>query len=589
MRKVVSKLEFVHKSPHLVIMQYSCSILQNASKPILLHSKKCYDVAIVGAGISSAYTLIHYISQLEEQAVTSTAFDRQCEPVKILVTEKSGEFWTGIPYGSRSGRNSLLISSLKEFIPQQLERQYFIDWLTANRDWLFEPPTDGNGELASKWLQANEPAMSQGLWDEMFIPRHAFGLYLKQRMANLLETAISKGLIEIDLLAADVMDIQRSEHLYRIDVAVADRDLSAYTTKKVVLAIGSPPNVAFANDRAEDERNGICYIDNMYSPSLDFNIDRMCQALQKIEDRSQRQVLIVGSNAGTLDTLYSINNSQAATSAIEKFVILSPNGAFPHRISREIPQIDYAPKHLLALVATKSFTAKQILLAVQQDVADATAKNINISDIYADISKVVIQCLNRLNFGEQRQFVSKYAVEIGKLQRRAGGEYLDVVDNLIDRQKLEFLKGKFVRYFPLATGGCGCEYVNGNDRSQQIFDAPIGVIINCAGFQDVTKSSSVLIQNLLRREICVPNDSNRGFLIDRNFEASKNCYVMGPLVAGNIDGNLRVWHAESCQRIINLSQQLATVLLQTEQQSLPTVIVPNVESVEPIGVLVKAA
>jgi hypothetical protein len=61
---------------------------------------------------------------------------------------------------------------------------------------------------------------------------------------------------------------------------------------------------------------------------------------------------------------------------------------------------------------------------------------------------------------------------------------------------------------------------------------------------------------------------------------------MGPLVAGNIDGNFKVWHAESCQRIIGLSQQLAAVLLQSAQQELtPVVAVPEVEAV---GVLMNA-
>jgi uncharacterized NAD(P)/FAD-binding protein YdhS len=567
-------------------MEYSGLIVLTDSQPAERQLTQSYDLAIIGAGISSAYTLIHYISLLEQQSAIETGALQQSQPVKIVVTEKSGEFWTGIPYGSRSGRNSLLISPLQEFIPQQLEREYFINWLTENRDWVFDPQEYNKGELSRKWLQANEAAMSQGRWDDLFIPRHTFGLYLKQRLAKLLETASNSGLIEFDLLTADALDIQSSQDIYRVDLALAGKDNSHFRAKKVVLAIGSPPNVAFEQTQSNDAQQEICYIDNMYEPSLDFNIDRICKSLQQVDPQSQRQVLIVGSNAGTLDTLYSINNSNAATSLIDKFIVLSPNASFPHRISREVVQITYTPQHLLALVQTESFTAKQILEAVQQDVADATAQNINISDIYTDISKVVIQGLNQLSFGEQKQFVSRYAVEIGKLQRRAGGEYLDVVDDLIAQNKLEFLKGKFVKYFPLPTGGSGCEYKDSEDRPQQIFDTPIRIIINCAGFQDVTRSSSVLIQNLIRRKICIPNDSNRGFVIDKNFEASKNCYLMGPLVAGNIDGNFKVWHAESCQRIISLSQHLAEVLLRSEQQELPVVVVPAVETV---GLLVNAA
>ena len=68
------------------------------------------------------------------------------------------------------------------------------------------------------------------------------------------------------------------------------------------------------------------------------------------------------------------------------------------------------------------------------------------------------------------------------------------------------------------------------------------------------------MQNLIRRKICVPNDSNRGFLINERYEAQKNLFVMGPLVAGNLAGKIRVWHAESCGRIIGMSKQLAEFL-----------------------------
>ena len=569
-------------------MQYSSPSVLTNLPPDRLQSEKCYDLAIIGAGISSAYTLIHYISLLEQSSssvtLVSAATEKRYQPVKILVTEKSDEFWTGIPYGSRSGRNALLISPLKEFIPQQQEREHFIDWLNQNREWVFEPQKYSQGRLSNKWLQANEISISEGRWDDLIIPRHTFGLYLKQRVTNLLAIATAKGLIEIDLLAVDVQDVRWIENIYRVDVTPSAENAPHFWVKKLVLAIGSPPNIIFKSTRSKALEQGICYIDNMYEPSLDFNIDRLCKSLASSDRQSQRQVLIIGSNAGTLDALYSINNSKLATSLIDKFIVLSPNAAFPHRISRELVQTTYPPQYLLALAQSAPFTAQQIFEAVQQDVANAIVENINISDIYIDISRVVMQALNQITFDEQKQFVFKYAVDIGKLQRRAGCEYLDVIDVLICQNKLKFLKGRFVR-FPAATGGSSCEYLAGAESEQKVLDAPIGAIVNCAGFQGVTKSSSVLIQNLIRRKICIPNDSNRGFVIDKNFEASKNCYVMGPLIAGNIDGNFKVWHAESCQRIISLAQQLAQVLRQAEQmESASIVAVPDLD----LGVLLTA-
>lgn len=520
--------------------------MQYPSSTISPQIRVDYDIALVGAGISSAHTLLHYIELLERQSLA--------RPVRLVVTEKSGEFWTGIPYGVKSGYDSLTISSLREFIPQQLERDRFVSWLNENRDWVFAPQKYRDGELTRKWLAANSKAMSQGMWDELFIPRHVYGMYLKHRLAKAIEKATKSGTIEIDLLTTEAIDVLASEDRYRVKLAAPVAGISGFSATTLVLAIGSPPNVAFDRDRVGED--DICYVENMYEPSMDFNIDRIWRSLQQSDRPTHRQVLMVGSNAGTLDALYCLNNSKVA-SAIDKFIVLSPNAAFPHRISREIAAIDYAPLHLETLIATTSFTAQQILAAVERDVAAATARQINISDIYTQISGAVIQALNLLDRAEQQQFVSKYAVEIGKLQRRAGAEYLDVVDSLVERGKLTFIKGRFSRYI----ADSGGEYIDSETRLPTTIDAPIRVVINCAGFQDVTRSSSQLIQNLIGRGICTPNESKRGFKIDRNFEASKNCYLMGPLVAGNIDGDFKVWHAESCQRIIDLSKHLAEVLL----------------------------
>ena len=558
-------------------MDYSSLMIVSEAQPDRSKLDR-YDVAIVGAGISSAYTLIHYISQLEQPGAIESSPSAPHQPVKIIVTEKAGEFWTGLPYGSRSGRNALLISPLHEFIPQPGERHDFIEWLTANRDRVFDPQEYNRGELSRQWLATNQAAMDRGLWDDLFIPRNAFGLYLIERLDRVITAATTAGLIEFTQLTAEVLDVQHVGDLYQIDLAEAEH--SSFLATKLVLAIGSPPNVAFEHAQAPTGTEGICYIDNMYEPSLPANIDRICQALQQTDPQLQRQVLMVGSNAGTLDTLYNINNSPAAAHLIENFVIVSPNAAFPHRISHGIIALNHQPQHLLALVKSAPFTAKQILVAVQQDVAEATAQNINISDIHGDISKVVMQALNLLNPAEQKQFVIRYSVDIGKLQRRAGAEYLDVVNNLIAQRKLEFCQGRFVKYTTLPTGGASCEYLDRQHQHQQVA-TPIQVIINCAGFQDVTRSSSVLIQNLIRREICVPNDSNRGFVTDKNFQANHNCYLMGPLIAGNIDGNFKVWHAESCQRIISLSAQLAATLHQAEPLHLtPIPVGPEVDRAE---------
>jgi hypothetical protein len=46
-------------------------------------------------------------------------------------------------------------------------------------------------------------------------------------------------------------------------------------------------------------------------------------------------------------------------------------------------------------------------------------------------------------------------------------------------------------------------------------------------------------------------------------EASKNLYVIGPLVAGNFNSTVRFWHVENAARIVGLSKLLAESLTQS--------------------------
>lgn len=530
----------------------------NQQDKFSISEPKVYDIVIIGSGIACSYTLINYIEQLKRQLPTKT--------IQIAVLDKSSEFWCGIPYGSRSGRQSLIITALKEFLPQ-LEREIFISWLARNYTLIFYTLEQRPGILSREWLLSYEKSMLQGNWDELFIPRYIFGLYIKDRVEKLLEEAQEEAYLQCDLLAVDVTNIQKSDDIYQIDYCDQVKDKSHILGQKVILAIGSPPNkIGFldqfdASEQSSCIDNNVCLIANMYESSQDDNLERIFEHLRQSRNLDQNRVLIIGSNASALETLYSLNDVPEAQDLISKFIVLSPNAQFPHRIDNKPVSTTFIPHHLTSLVKGQNFSAEQILEAVKQDVKFALENNETVNSTYTIISKSVIDALNKLSFAEQKLFVTKYGVEIGKYQRRAGADYLDVVEKLIFEGKLEFLKGKFVRTISLASGGTGFEFTTSSDKSRQKFTNSISVVINCAGFQDLTKSSSPLINNLIQQKICIPNDSKCGFEMNENFEANENFYLMGPLVAGNINNKLKVWHAESCGRIIKLSQQLAEVLV----------------------------
>jgi uncharacterized NAD(P)/FAD-binding protein YdhS len=519
-----------------------------------------YDLAIVGSGVSCTYTLIHYLGLLAEKIATRE-IERQ-KTLKVAVLDKSGEFWTGIAYGSRSGQQSLIITSLQEFLPQP-ECDRFTDWLRANYNSVISSLQERPGVFSSQWLDSYQAAIEQNHWNDIFIPRYLFGWYLKERVVNLLEETAAQNYLHYELIKTNVYNIQKQSEVYQIDTT----EHNSLHASKVVLAIGSPPNKAaflsqlkFLERSPAEVKNEVWCITDMYNPSQNINIERIFQHLQA-NFRRPKQVLIIGSNASALETIYSLNNLPEAAKLIDKFVVVSPSGAFPHPIKATPVSTTYIAQNLDLLIQQENFTAKQIYEAVQQDVAAALANNETVDSTYRLISEKVLQALNQLSYPEQKQFVIKYGVKIGKFQRRAGLDYLNVVSKLVLEGRLEFVKGKFTSIISLPENQFGFKYIPLNSSQPETFPTPIQVVINCAGFQDLTQSSSPLINNLIQQGICTPNDSRAGFEINENFETQQNFYLIGPLVAGNINDRLRVWHAESCGRIFNLSQSLAEVLL----------------------------
>lgn len=512
-----------------------------------------YDLVFIGAGISSAYTLLNYLRILKENPGK--------HPLKIAVLEKTGEYWMGVPYGKKTGSNPLLITSLREFIAQDDERKHFSDWLSENKDWVFSAAIPIKGKMMKKWWADHAEEIAQGNWDDVFIPRKAFGLYLQQEVENAITEAKENSLLSLDYLDAQVEIVRKMGDEYQISLLTNSGEIQKISASKTVLAVGSPPNIGFWKDQEKLEASGLTYIQNVYEPGMSKTLEILGQIAQKQENKGKRGVLIIGSNASTLDTLFTFSNEETEENRVDHYYILSPNASFPHRISKNPTSNQFEAKNLVLLKENGNFNAPDILQAVQKDCAEAEANGFRISDIFPEISRSMIACLDCLSMEEQKRFVAKESIEIGKLQRRAGYEYLDVVEMLRSQGRLTMISGRFTRFVEMRGENAVFEYAQGRNGENTELEIPVQLIINCAGFQDLANPPKGLISNLIEEGICQTNESKRGFLMNENFETQPNFYIMGPLVAGNVNKRLRVWHAESCTRIIALSKQLAEVLV----------------------------
>src|SRR5690606_35417001 len=140
-----------------------------------MESSKIIDnVVFIGSGISTSFTLLNLISEIESEQY------RHLCPVQISIIEKSKEFHKGIPYGYRSGTTVLLITSLADFLPEA-ERIEFKNWLSYNKVQLIEELKKTGGELTDQCIIDNKVNIENNEWDDLFIPRSFFGKYISEK------------------------------------------------------------------------------------------------------------------------------------------------------------------------------------------------------------------------------------------------------------------------------------------------------------------------------------------------------------------------------------------------------------------------
>ncbi len=156
---------------------------------MLSTQNKISNITFVGSGISASFTLLNFLTLINKGP-------RLKKVLSINIIEKSSEFNTGIPYGTRSGSSTLLITSLRNFLPEP-ELSEFLVWLNKNKDWLIKEYKNEGGILSKKWLEIHSDAIQNNQWEDLFIPRRFFGHYINQMVEENVAHLTAKKIIEV--------------------------------------------------------------------------------------------------------------------------------------------------------------------------------------------------------------------------------------------------------------------------------------------------------------------------------------------------------------------------------------------------------
>jgi uncharacterized NAD(P)/FAD-binding protein YdhS len=511
-----------------------------------------YDIAIVGSGIACSRTLCELAECLKGTP------DRG-KMLRIGVIERERELWNGIPYGRRSAVGALAFQRLQEFL-EEPERSYYIEWLAANADWWLKAFREGGGPGAAKWISDNQSLMERDKWGELYLPRFLFGLYVSSQAARAVEELARSGVASVSPIHGEATGICRMPGGHHtITVEGSSGACISVTTERVVLAIGSPPQRSIQSGSAAGQNNHT-HIDNIYSPSEDTSIHKIQQALSSLPDKRMANILILGSNASSLEVLYLINYRPEIRNLINSVVVLSRSGLLPYKICEEIVQFELTA--LDSLRESSYFSAADLMAAITRDIRRAEELKLNIADLRDPVGAAVSTLTALLHISEQKKFVCEHGVHFSRMMRRAGRDTRSAADELVDMGILTTVKGNFRRLdpFPSGNGLTSATYATAGCQAEITHPVPFSITINCGGFEELDFSSSRLINSLIDNELCYVNSTHRGFVVNDRLEASENIYVIGPLVGGNFNEKIRFWHVESASRIVGLAKLLAASL-----------------------------
>lgn len=502
-----------------------------------------YDLLFIGAGIATSASLLKCLDALSVNSLHISG-------ISILVIEKNDELWKGQPYGNRSLPNALTITTLEEFIPV-CQKEDFYKWLEVNKSVWLEKMLKLGGKTALQWVEANKKAVDTQQWDKIYIPRFLFGDFLEEKLLDRIQFAEKNKLAHIFTLKGEVNDIEKNKGYYKVGLLLDSGDKLTTQATKVFLSVGSPQIKNINNLRGN---HSFYYINDTYAPSIVSNLEAIDEILATNKEKEDiSNILLVGSNASSIEFLYLINSYKFIKQNLNKIVVMSPSGRLPNRISHDVAET-YEFENLADLLSSDNFSPFVLFETIKKDLEIAYSKGIRLGDMYYQINDLVVTLLNKLSDGDKEYFYCNYGMIYSKIIRRSGADYSDVVDGLFESKKLHLIKGSFQHLLDSDGSVSTVKTAYMDDlKNLHVTEDTFSIVINCGGFEDLQNSANQLMSNLINKGICKINSTNKGLIVNEDFEANDNFYVIGPMLGGIFNNKIRLWHVENAKSIFRIA------------------------------------
>jgi uncharacterized NAD(P)/FAD-binding protein YdhS len=518
-------------------------------------SDRNYDLIIVGSGSAGAYTLKHLVQLLNDT-------DSQ---VRIGVVDKYNEFYTGVAYGSRSGKDALTITKLKDFLPRE-ELSRYLSWCKESSPAGLNLPVSEDLQKLQidQQLPNTNVKISLAQFENFCTSRRHFGEYLASTTEECCRSAALTGRITVEKIHGEIVDIQQnSEHGFVCDL-VTELSESKIIAKEIVLAIGSGVvrQIPYQNTPGSNTAQGLetCVENVVYYEPYEDDFDEAMRSLFlscSIRDTGgKNKLLLIGANASALAVVFYCWMKWMIGELDFNIEMVSIAGELPE-VQLSVSDDKIIETMLLDDSSLKQLTANQLHALSEQMLKEGKRMRLPLLAYSGTVNKQIFKALSLMSKEESVSFLRKYAVSLGGYQRKAECLYRNAVDQLVAADVLNIRAGVVRRTGSIVESSSISVLFSDEKQSTEEY----GSVVNCMGFEPIdVDNGSVLIRNLLKSGMVESHDGQVGFAVDNDFKTVSGIHVLGPLLSGNFVQDKPVWHMEHVGRIYDFSNYLADVL-----------------------------
>jgi len=504
-----------------------------------------HDIVFIGSGASSSYTVFHLVDELVERGTACS----------IAIIEKADDVVAGIAYGERSGKDALILTTLRDFfMAEELER--FTDWVIENS------LTD---ELMPAWYgfhAGRNPQDRSALRNSiagLCVRRQLVGKYLVSRMEAAVARGRETGLVSVQMIKGDVVKLARQESTKGRGLALTyqtGEETRTGQATRVVLCLGSPPKslMMLGKGLVGDARVAAKPYANGYDASL-------ARLRSRLSPETPAVLTILGSNASAMEVLYTLERWVRDGASNLSIRVVSNSGQLPSLrvegvvtageraiIDEEVKQID----------TIDGLAEAEDLYRVGLEVLDRLrAVGLSGTAHLRLLDEAIVRALKRLSPRMMNCFIETYGNRMGRYRRQTERQYYEAAERLKAQGLLTMHSGR-LEVARVNAQDIELDVANDSGICQTLHT---DLLVDCGPVEVVSENSSnTLIADLVASGLAHAGAGGGGFAVTDSFIASDGIYVMGPLLSGNVVSGEPVWHMEHCGRIFRFSRLLAVKL-----------------------------